>query len=920
MDKVVENFTVKLKTSEDKLQNLTITVKNDKLRPSSGPSQHNVNTSKSEVEKVPMKDNNLLLQRLKQLQKGQVSTEQLQKKHPLPKPKKAAPNREEEAQRNKEEVQRLNLQIQEKIAQQIRPKLRTIIDHQNPSGLTNGMNGVIRKKTISESSNLQREHQIVPKFKVIKKPTRPVLAEKTTIKLPSDEQVEIYRYSLDDLNQLQSSATWELVPRLLKFKICASVSNDFDSFILKLLDIKDNDERQIAILEAAEARNFIERFGPMDFKFCSIPTEDDSPKVEKLLTRNINDEDDDRKSHSPEIERIKLTAKNDDELNELIYLHEFSNLFQDAIKDPVVKNLTFPDIVKHLVESKQAYIIEGEVRVNGKNNQEAYVSHPKGKRDVCISKMILRKHSYQGDFVRVLVKDGGEEELVLKKDELNDTATDDDLDTTLQSKVNPANRNFGCVLEILEKRNSRRVIGSLSALTHSTNKKRRYVQFNVRDPKIPSVRIGRDGIPKDVIISDKILMVVEVTGWSHDQPKGKIVEIIGEKGQLKTENAAILIQHNLNPQPFTQEILDQLPTEPFTIPASEFAYRQDLRKKCIFSIDPETARDLDDALSCEELPNGNLEIGVHISDVTYFLKENSELDEIVKEKATTIYLVDTVYHMLPVPLCLLCSLLPGSDKMAYSVFWEMNRETADIVNTRFTRSVVNSCGKLSYDHAQMVIEKEDQNWGELEADFPEIHNGFTVSDVANVIVKLQKLAVLLRTKRKENGALKIDQPKIAFKFDKDDQRMEAPVDFFKYCIKDSNRLIEEFMLLANISVAKFIYEKFPQVSLLRHHEPPNEGGLKKLVKTLQKNKIEIDVSSSSSLSASMERLIGSGSATAGMNAVLNLLVSKTMTRARYFCSDEADDQSGFWHYALSIPMYTHFTSPIRRYADVMVHR
>lgn len=150
--------------------------------------------------------------------------------------------------------------------------------------------------------------------------------------------------------------------------------------------------------------------------------------------------------------------------------------------------------------------------------------------------------------------------------------------------------------------------------------------------------------------------------------------------------------------------------------------------------------------------------------------------------------------------------------------------------------------------------------------------------------------------------------------------MEAPVDFFKYCIKDSNRLIEEFMLLANISVAKFIYEKFPEISLLRHHDPPNNGGLQKLVKTLQKHGVEIDISSSSAISDSMEGLIKNATAKAGMNAALNLMVSKTMSRARYFCSDTADDESGFWHYALSIPMYTHFTSPIRRYADVLVHR
>lgn len=250
----------------------------------------------------------------------------------------------------------------------------------------------------------------------------------------------------------------------------------------------------------------------------------------------------------------------------------------------------------------------------------------------------------------------------------------------------------------------------------------------------------------------------------------------------------------------------------------------------------------------------------------------------------------------------------------------MDPDTAEIFNTRYTRSIVNSCAKLSYDHAQAVIEKRDKNWDDLKADFPEIHNGFTVNDIAEVIVKLQKLALVMRCNRKANGALKIDQPKLSYKFAKDDQRMEAPVDFAKYCLKDSNRLIEEFMLLANIYVAKYIYEKFPDISLLRHHDVPNENGLKKLTTILNKQNIQLDTSSSAALSKSMENLIAFAKYPNAMNAVINHMVSKTMTRAKYFCSFMAENPDAFWHYALSTPIYTHFTSPIRRYADILVHR
>lgn len=907
-----EKVNVKLKATRHKFENLTITVKN----PAAGTSQKPKNKKKVDVPKdisVKELNQNPLLQRLKQLQSGKMSSEQNMKANPLPMPKPKARAKEEETQHNRAEIHRLNQQIQEKIAQQIKPKLRKLLNDPLPNGV-NGPEHAVRRKTYSESSHFNREPLSMPppNIRNLHNPTREVAIGKTTVKLPSDEEVEVYRYSLDDMYELQAAATFQLVPRLQELELCATHLSPYDAFILKLLSTTNEGERLAAILEAAVDRRLVSLEGPNEFKYCSLEKNQAPSKAPQASSRQAPDDDDESKKTSPEIARFKSIAKNDEELNEMIYRHEFNKLFEAALLDQDVKDKTLPEVVKYLIDTNQAKVIEGEIRVNSKNNQEAYVTNPKRTKDVCVSKLILRKHSYHGDFVKVLVKQENEDE------EASDKISEDDLDATLQSETTLGNRNFGCVLEILEKRHPRRVIGSIS--TVKSSKLRKHISFSVRDPKIPNVRVGRDGIPKDFEFTEKMLMIVEITGWSYDVPKGKIVEVIGEKGQLSTENAAILLQHNLNPQPFTQDILDQLPTDSFTIPEQEFAYREDLRKLCIFSIDPETARDLDDALSCRLLPNGNLEIGVHISDVSYFLKENSALDDIVKEKATTIYLVDTVYHMLPVPLCLLCSLLPGADKMAYSVFWEMNGETAEILSTRFTRSILNSCAKLSYDHAQMVIEKDNQDWSELEGEFPEIHNGFTVSDVANVIVQLQKLAVIMRENRKTNGALKIDQPKIAFKFDKDDQRMEAPVDFFKYCIKDSNRLIEEFMLLANISVAKFIYEKFPEISLLRHHDPPNNGGLQKLVKTLQKHGVEIDISSSSAISDSMEGLIKNATAKAGMNAALNLMVSKTMSRARYFCSDTADDESGFWHYALSIPMYTHFTSPIRRYADVLVHR
>lgn len=870
------------------------------VKPKQRKQKASLNSEVVTVNEPPAGKSNLLSQ-LKKLQTGQMTSLQLEVQHPLPKPKKqkVVIDKEEEMRQNKEEVQRLNYQIQQKIAQ-AKPKLRHIATSEQH--LVNGHGDERRVHQASESSQSTRVVETLPRIQFQRKPTREVPLVKTAVKKSDEDEAEIFRYSKDDLNQLQHTATYELVPRLIDLRICA-LPSDLDAFLLKLVSAKNEVERAGMIWLAAEQRLLVRRTTTTDFEYCRVPVVDDAQEeaAKKPTISVVN--------NLLAIEAIKAVAKNDEELNEMTYRHEFCNLFEDSLKGQGWNNLPLDHIVKNLVDNNQAYIIEGEIRVNGRNNQEAYVSHPAKKRDICVSKLILRKESFHGDVVKVLVKQSSDAE---EADSPAIGVTDEESDA-----LPAGNRNFGCVLEIIEKRHNRRVIGSL---INDKKKEKRNVTFSSRDPKIPYVRVGKEGIPRDIEITDKMLIVVQITSWSYETPKGVIIEIIGQKDQLKAENTAILIQHNLDPQPFAQNIIDQLPTEPFEIPAKEFEYREDLRKKCIFSIDPETARDLDDALSCEELPNGHLEIGVHISDVTYFLKENSELDELVKEKATTIYLVDQVYHMLPVPLCLLCSLLPGSDKMAYSVFWEMKPETAEIVSTRFTRSIMNSCGKLSYDHAQMVIDKADSNWSDLEKDFPEIHNGFTVTDVANVIQKLQKLAVIMQNKRKDNGALKIDQPKISFKFAKDDERMSAPTSFFQYPLKDSNRLIEEFMLLANISVAKFIYEKFPDISLLRSHDPPNENGLKKLVHNLQKHGIAIDTSSSAALSACMEQLIAKAPSRAGMNAAINLMVSKTMQRARYFCSETVKETDGFWHYALSIPMYTHFTSPIRRYADVLVHR
>lgn len=851
-------------------------------------------------------DSNELLKKLKDLRMGKVKpSEQSTSKNIL----NAANNnavatssrmsemKKQEMINNREEIQRLNKSIQRKISQSIKPKLAQIQEQLYSAKNVPTIERIHRVRSISENpvvdvivneplldtqkrkfvSESEQPHPIVIKPKSSNESNLKIHSiPKTTLSTGE----EIFRYSIDELYRMQYLATMEKVPLLQKYHIMSTNVTTLDSLLLKLLVAETDEEKREIVLEAASERKLAKRTTNGGFvfncrksvKFQQNPLQPSlgearTPAQLQLInqfqtaTQNTNFSKFRSQAADTQVQERLLT-------NEEIYKQELVLLFNDVIKDSADKMKSTDEFVEMLLASKQAFIIEGEVRVNNKNWQECYISQSKGRKDICITKLTLRKYAFNGDLVKVLVKNS-----------VNESSESSDIKTSIDEMNSLNDRNYGCVLEIIQKRHSRRVVGSF-AVFENFKKKRKHHTFKSRDSKVPNIQVYSTGASakwlEGSLKLEKMLFVAEITDWMNETPVGHVVELIGEMDMLKTENVAILSQNNLDATPFTQEIIDQLPKEPYTIAAHEFTYRDDFRKKCIFSIDPETARDLDDAVSCEVLQNGNLEVGVHISDVSFFIKENSELDMLVKEKATTIYLVDNVYHMIPVPLCLLCSLLPGSDKLAFSIIWEINEETAEILSTRFTRSIVNSCAKLSYDHAQMIIENPT-SWMDKQEEFPMIHNNFTINDIAHVTLKLQKLALILRNNRKEKGALKIDQPKLAFSFNKDS---DAPTGFFKYPMRDSNRLIEEFMLLSNISVAKFIFEKFPLISLLRNHNPPNSNGIQKLMQNFMKFGVEMDFTSSRSLSESIEKVVGSAPSTAGMNAVINCLTSKTMTRAK----------------------------------------
>lgn len=487
-----------------------------------------------------------------------------------------------------------------------------------------------------------------------------------------------------------------------------------------------------------------------------------------------------------------------------------------------------------------------------------------------------------------------------------------------EPSTRPIKQKVGFVTKVIERRHTGRCVGCFEPLKpHHIQKKS--IKFIPRDSKMPVLSIPRQNVPNALLVNDpkeieNILYMAEIVAWKANGPVGNIIKSIGKCGELEAETLAILEQNSLSIVPFPDELVAQVPQDPYRIPDKEFAYREDLRKLCIFTIDPATARDLDDALSVKLLDNGNYEVGVHISDVSFFLEENSLLDDIVKEKATTIYMIDNVYHMLPKPLCFLCSLLPGDDKLAFSVFWEIDSD-CQVLRTRFTRTIINSCAQLSYDDAQKVIENPDKNFKTKE--MPAIYGEHKVKDITNAIKILYKISLRLREKRMKNGSLKIDQPKLAFRLHPE---TGEPTEYSVYELKEANRMVEDFMLLANFSVAAYIYEAFPNTSILRNHPEPNENSLTNLERTLTKFGYELNGRSSRLIRDSMEQIIKASSSPLATQTVLNVMLSKPMSRARYFCSSFAEKPEDFYHFALSAPIYTHFTSPIRRYADIMVHR
>ncbi|KAF4529614.1 hypothetical protein B566_EDAN018024 [Ephemera danica] len=470
----------------------------------------------------------------------------------------------------------------------------------------------------------------------------------------------------------------------------------------------------------------------------------------------------------------------------------------------------------------------------------------------------------------------------------------------------------GMVVGILKMEHHRQAVGTLKPDKINPE----FALLSPRDSRVPRIKVAAAKCPPNYTTMPEMLYLAEIKKWDNTNfASGTLERIVGMAGSIETETESILMENGLEVTPYGPEMAKYYPQLPYTIPQEEIDKREDLREMCIFTIDPATARDLDDAVSYKALPGGECEVGVHISDVSHFLQEGTPLDEMVSSRATTTYLVQSVYHMLPYDLCKLCSLTPGEDKLAFSVLWRVSAD-GTIGEPRFTRSILLSCCQMSYEQAQSIIDAPaDKEW--TEEDLPVLHGGFTPRQVVDTVLGLQPLALKLREGRFQGGALRIDQPKLSFGLDPD---TGLPDRFSVYQNMECHRLIEELMLMANMAVAKQLRQKVPDLALLRCHPPPHDHMLPELQKALAHSNIELDITNSGTMHTSLQKYLGATDhQEVARGWALSALLSKPMARAKYFCASGSEEQDQ-WHYALSVPLYTHFTSPIRRFADVIVHR
>ncbi|PKA52121.1 Ribonuclease II, chloroplastic/mitochondrial [Apostasia shenzhenica] len=513
---------------------------------------------------------------------------------------------------------------------------------------------------------------------------------------------------------------------------------------------------------------------------------------------------------------------------------------------------------------------QGKLRVNRYNPFEAYVGSESIGEEIVIHGRVNMNRAFDGDIVAVelLSQDQWSEE---KSFIAEDDEEDEEDAHLVPSSADDAPRinNVGTAAPgATSGRPSGRVIGIIKRNWHSLvrlffcsqhqSKRTSYcgslepmalpagnggvahALFVSKDRRIPKIRVQTRQLGN--LLDKRIIVSVDSWDCSSRYPSGHYVRTIGKIGDKDTESEVVLIENDINTRPFSAQVLACLPPLPWSLSSEDLAnpHREDLRRLRVFSVDPPGCKDIDDALHCTCLSNGNFEVGVRIphqdiADVTNFVHPGTPLDEEATQRGTSVYLVEKRIDMLPKPLTEdICSLRADVERLAFSVIWEMTPD-AQIISSRYTKSVIKSCAALSYVEAQARMD-----------------DSRLIDPLTTDLRNLNSLAKIMRQRRIERGALTLASAEVKFQIDTE---THDPLDIGMYQIREANQMIEEFMLAANVSVAQKILNHFPLCSLLRRHPTPTKEMLEPLLRTAAAVGLVLDISSSKALADSLDHAV-----------------------------------------------------------------
>lgn len=535
-----------------------------------------------------------------------------------------------------------------------------------------------------------------------------------------------------------------------------------------------------------------------------------------------------------------------------------------------------------LVDYKDFYKLLDEMEKEGliiKTHKERYGIPEK------MNLVVGRLQCHQRGFGFVLPDNKDMKDVFISAQDMNGALHGDKVVARINTKSTEGKRQEGEIIRILERVNEK-VVGIFE---NSRN-------FGFVVPS--DTRINMDiFIPKSEINSAKTneLVVVEITKWPEKRrnPEGRIIEVLGHIKDTGTDILAIIKKYGL-PEEFPDNVISEAERIPEVIPEEEIKKRLDLREKTIFTIDGADAKDLDDAVSIEKLENGNYKLGVHIADVTHYVKENSPLDKEALKRGTSVYLVDRVIPMLPKKLSNgVCSLHPGVPRLTLSIFMEINK-TGKVVDHQILETVIESKERLIYDDISDLLEKDDPKQKER------------YSHILDDLKLMEELCKILTKKREERGSIDFDFPEAKIILDEKGK----PIDVKKYDRRIANRIIEEFMLISNETVAEYMY--WTEIPFLyRIHEDPDIEKINEFNKFI--HNFGYHLKGSQEIHPKELQELTKKIANTREETVINTIMLRSLRKARYSAEQEG-------HFGLAAKYYSHFTSPIRRYPDLQIHR